>query len=200
MLSRRQFLATTTAALAAPAVHAQTADPRDANLVDLPAGFAPARVNLQTEIASGEIHVVPDQYRLYWTLPDFQAIRYFVGVGRDRLYESGEFYVGAKKEYPSWTPTPDMIEREPDHYGQYEDGMPGGPTNPLGARALYLFQPDRGDTFLRIHGTHKPDTIGFDVSNGCARLVNAQIVDLYDRVPMDSRVVLHPKDIPNPIV
>ncbi len=71
--------------------------------------------------------------------------------------------------------------------------MPGGPNNPLGARALYLFTPGKGDTFLRIHGTNKPNTIGLDVSNGCARLVNAHAIDLYNRVPKDSKVVLHPK-------
>ncbi len=70
--------------------------------------------------------------------------------------------------------------------------MPGGLNNPLGARALYLFTPERGDTFLRIHGTDDPSTLARRVSNGCARLVNDQIVDLYDRVPMDTRVVLYP--------
>ena len=102
------------------------------------------------------------------------------------------FYVGDKKEWPSWTPTPDMIEREPELYQPYADGMPGGLENPLGARALYLFTPERGDTFLRIHGTNAPATIGTAVSNGCARLVNEQIIDLYNRVPVDTRVVLYP--------
>ncbi len=85
-----------------------------------------------------------------------------------------------------------MIEREPELYERHEDGMPGGPTNPLGARALYLFQPGRGDTFLRIHGTHLPGTIGRRVSNGCARLVNDHMIDLYNRVPLDTKVVLYP--------
>ncbi|EPX83885.1 ErfK/YbiS/YcfS/YnhG family protein/Tat domain protein [Salipiger mucosus DSM 16094] len=87
-----------------------------------------------------------------------------------------------------------MIEREPEKYEKYADeGMPGGPGNPLGARALYLFTEDRGDTFLRIHGTDDPDTIGRAVSNGCAGLVNDHMVSLYKQVPMDTRVVLYPK-------
>ncbi|MFO6464186.1 L,D-transpeptidase [Jannaschia sp. KMU-145] len=153
----------------------------------------PVQVRIRDGIAANEIHVIPDSFMLYWTQPGGRAIRYMVGVGRPGLYESGEFYVGAKKEWPSWTPTPEMIARDPGSYKQYEDGMPGGPNNPLGARALYLFEPGRGDTFLRIHGTNAPRTIGTAVSNGCARLVNDQAVDLYNRVPMRSRVVLHPK-------
>ncbi len=157
--------------------------------------FLPVEVPIQPGIAPGEIHVVPDTFMLYWTLPNARAIRYMVGIGRPGLYESGEFVVGAKKEWPSWTPTPDMIERDPDAYAQYADGMPGGPDNPLGARALYLFVPGRGDTFLRIHGTNAPGTIGTAVSNGCARLVNDQAVDLYNRVPLQSRVVLYPQSV-----
>ncbi|MGB3553070.1 MAG: L,D-transpeptidase [Jannaschia sp.] len=153
----------------------------------------PVQVRIRPEIGPNEIHVIPDSFMLYWTLPGARAIRYMVGVGRPGLYESGEFYVGAKKEWPSWTPTPDMIARDPASYKQFEDGMPGGPNNPLGARALYLFEPGRGDTYLRIHGTNAPGTIGTAVSNGCARLVNDQAIDLYNRVPMKSRVVLHPK-------
>ena len=157
--------------------------------------FLPVEVAIRPEIAPGEIHVVPDSFMLYWTMPGGRAMRYMVGVGRPGLYESGEFTVGAKKEWPSWTPTPDMIEREPEKFERWKDGMPGGPDNPLGARALYLFLPGKGDTFLRIHGTNAPGTIGTAVSNGCARLVNDQAIDLYNRVPLQSRVVLYPKTI-----
>ncbi|MEM7643107.1 MAG: L,D-transpeptidase [Pseudomonadota bacterium] len=157
-------------------------------------GFEPVEVPIRPEIAANEIHVMPDAFMLYWTQPGARAIRYMVGIGRPGLYESGEFFVGAKKEWPSWTPTQAMIERNPA-YAEWEDGMPGGPENPLGARALYLFEPGRGDTFLRIHGTNAPGTIGTAVSNGCARLVNDQAVDLYNRVPMRSRVVLHQQTI-----
>ncbi len=157
--------------------------------------FLPVEVAIRPEIPAGEVHVVPDSFMLYWTMPGGRAMRYMVGVGRPGLYESGEFFVGAKKEWPSWTPTNDMIAREPDHYAQFKDGMPGGPNNPLGARALYLFVPGKGDSFLRIHGTNAPGTIGTAVSNGCARLVNDQAVDLYNRVPLQTRVVLYPKTI-----
>lgn len=154
----------------------------------------PRLVQLPYQITPYEVHVFPDQFRLYWTLPDRTAWEYPIRVGRAGLYESGEFYVGAKKEWPSWTPTPEMVEREPEKYAQYaEEGMPGGPGNPLGARALYLFQEGRGDTFLRIHGTDDPATIGRAVSNGCAGLTNDQIVMLYDQVPMDTLVKLYPK-------
>jgi lipoprotein-anchoring transpeptidase ErfK/SrfK len=85
-----------------------------------------------------------------------------------------------------------MLKREPEKYMKYEDGMPGGLNNPLGSRALYLFKPGKGDTFLRIHGTNDPSTIGKRVSNGCARLINDQMIELYDRVPMNTRVVLYP--------
>ena len=122
--------------------------------------FLPREVRIRNDFAPFEIHVDPGQYALYWTLPKKKAIRYTVGIGRASLYESGEFFVGAKKKWPSWTPTPDMIEREPHLFKKHENGMPGGPNNPLGARALYLFQPGRGDTFLRIHGTNQPNTSG----------------------------------------
>ena len=116
-----------------------------------------------------------------------------MGVGRGDLYIPGTFHVGAKKEWPSWTPTKEMIARSPGHYAQFADGMPGGPGNPLGARALYLFDDVRGDTFLRIHGTPEPWTIGSAVSNGCVRLVNDHITALYDTVPIGTRVVLYAK-------
>lgn len=152
--------------------------------------FLPVEVAIRPDIAPGELHVLPDSFMLFWTMPNGRAMRYMVGIGRPGLYESGEFYVGAKKEWPSWTPTNDMIARN-SAYAEWKDGMPGGPNNPLGARAIYLFQPGRGDTYLRIHGTNAPGTIGTAVSNGCARLVNDQAVDLYNRVTMKSRVVLH---------
>ena len=156
--------------------------------------MTPRIVTLNKLLPPGEVHVFPDMFLLFWTLPDSLAWMYPVRVGRGELYEAGEFYIGAKKVWPSWTPTPGMIEREPKKYAQYaEKGMPGGPGNPLGARALYLFTEKRGDTFLRIHGTDDPGTIGRAVSNGCAGLVNNHMVDLYEKVPMNARVVLYPK-------
>ncbi len=191
MLTRRHLLATTLAALGAAAPRTDAQEAAEASQA-LPLSPQPVLVAIPPGFAPGEIHVDPDAFALYWTLQDDTAIRYTCGIGRPGLYEPGEFYVGAKKEWPSWTPTPDMIARQPERYAQYADGMPGGPDNPLGARALYLFTPERGDTFLRIHGTNAPETIGTAVSNGCARLVNEQIIDLYERVPLNARVVLYP--------
>lgn len=192
MLHRRSFLALSAAGFALSGTVA-TAHSKTIPDYNLPPSLQPQRVAFAQGSAPGEVHVFPDQFELYWTMPNAQAMRYKVGVGRPGLYESGEFYVGAKKEWPSWTPTQAMIEREPEKYQQFADGMAGGIENPLGARALYLFTPDRGDTFLRIHGTNEPSTIGVDVSNGCTRLVNNQIADLYERVPMGTPVFLHPK-------
>ena len=172
---------------------------QDAAIPDygLPEEYLPREVRIKNDFAPYEVHVDPAQFALYWTLPKKMAIRYTVGIGRPGLYEAGEFYVGAKKVWPSWTPTPEMIERDPASYARYADGMPGGIANPLGSRALYLFQPGRGDTFLRIHGTNDPKTIAQRVSNGCARLVNDQMIDLYNRVPLQTRVVLYPADLPD---
>ncbi|MBM2578116.1 L,D-transpeptidase [Jannaschia sp. Os4] len=190
-MQRREFLTTglasglaLTGLFAADAARAQSARGPS---------FDPVLVRTRADVAANELHVLPDAFMVYWTMPGGVAMRYRCGVGRPGLYESGEFYVGAKKEWPSWTPTPEMIERDPASYAQYADGVPGGPDNPLGARAIYLFQEGRGDTFLRIHGTNAPGTIGSAVSNGCARLINSEIIDLYERVAMRARVVLHPK-------
>jgi lipoprotein-anchoring transpeptidase ErfK/SrfK len=190
-LSRRHLLL---AGLAAPVV---LSDPAQA--VDKPEGwvlpeeYLPVIVRLSNDFAPGEIHVDPANFSLYLTLPDRKAIRYKVGIGRGDLYEGGDFFIGAKKEWPSWTPTKEMIARNPDNYAKWADGMPGGPGNPLGARALYLFTPEKGDTFLRIHGTTEPWTIGTAVSNGCVRLVNEHVMNLYDQVPIGARAVLYPK-------
>jgi lipoprotein-anchoring transpeptidase ErfK/SrfK len=181
-------------ALAAAAVPIRAAAHPALPVYDVPEEFLPLEVSISEGFEPYEIHVRPDEFALYWTLPEQRAMRYTVGIGRAGLYHSGEFYVGAKKEWPSWTPTPDMIERQPEIYSKYEEGLPGGLENPLGARALYLFTPEGGDSYLRIHGTNNPHTIGRAVSNGCARLVNDQIIELYERVPMDTRVVLYPKN------
>ncbi|WP_172295382.1 L,D-transpeptidase [Pseudoruegeria sp. HB172150] len=164
---------------------------------ELPAGPLvppPQIVQMPVKYRPGVILVYPNEFALYWTVPDGFAIRYAVRVGRGNLYEPGEYTIGAKKEWPSWVPTPGMIDREPERWGQFADGMPGGPDNPLGARALYLFQPGRGDTFLRIHGTNAPESIGHAVSNGCVGLINDHMVHLYDQVPLGTQVFLYPKD------
>jgi len=186
-MNRRTLLTGAVASVALPA--ATKGQAQDS----IPDSWRPQIVQMQANYRPRSVMVYPDQFALYWTLAGGKAIRYAVRVGRGNLYEPGEFYIGAKKEWPAWTPTPDMIAREPQKYGRYKDGMPGGPSNPLGARALYLFQPGRGDTFLRIHGTNEPGSIGRAVSNGCVGLLNSHIAHLYEQVPLETRVYLYPK-------
>lgn len=196
MLNRRHFISTGFAigglGLSGANAHTTESD------YTLPEDFLPREVRISNKLPPGEIHVDPNRFALYLTLPKKMAIRYTVGVGRGNLYHSGTYVVGTKREWPSWKPTPAMMKRQPASYknfkegGQYESGMPGGIKNPLGARALYLFT-ENGDSYLRIHGTNAPRTIGTAVSNGCARLVNAHVIDLYNRVPVGTRVVLYPK-------
>ena len=116
-------------------------------------------------------------------------MRYAVGVGREEaLNFRGSAVIGRKAEWPHWTPTADMIRRMPI-YAHYVNGLPGGISNPLGARALYLYRGNQ-DTDFRLHGTNEPDTIGTKVSSGCIRLFNHDIIDLYNRVPVGAPVVV----------
>ncbi len=126
---------------------------------------------------------------LYLVEGSNRARRYAIAVGRDGLQYKGSVKVGDKQEWPRWIPTKDMQKREPAKYGKYADGMPGGGQNPLGARAIYLYENGR-DTHLRIHGTIAPETIGTNSSNGCFRMINEHVMDLYRRVPMGTQVVV----------
>ena len=126
---------------------------------------------------------------LYLVESGWTARRYAIAVGREGLEFKGSAKVGDKQEWPRWIPTKEMQEREPRKYGQYKDGMPGGPDNPLGARAIYLFQGKK-DTHVRIHGTNQPETIGTNSSNGCFRMVNDHVKDLYSRVKVGTPVVV----------
>lgn len=118
-----------------------------------------------------------------------KALRYGIGVGKAGLEFEGKGVVQYKREWPSWTPTRDMIKREPERYGPLAAGMAPGPTNPLGARALYLFK-DGKDTLYRIHGSNEDWSIGKAVSSGCIRLLNQDIMDLYRRVQSGAQVVV----------
>lgn len=145
-------------------------------------------VSYPTKLKPGTVVVDTPARRLYLVLGNDRAIRYGVGVGRAGLALSGGATVGRKAEWPSWTPTANMIRREP-RYRQYAGGMPGGPNNPLGARALYLYR--RGnDTMFRIHGTNQPSSIGHAMSSGCIRMLNHDVIDLYERVPVGAQVVV----------
>jgi lipoprotein-anchoring transpeptidase ErfK/SrfK len=134
-----------------------------------------------TDLRPGTVIVETSERRLYFVLPDGQAIRYGIGVGRDGFRWSGRHRVTRKAEWPGWTPPPAMRRRIPDLPAYME----GGPDNPLGARAIYI-----GSTLYRLHGTSEPWTIGQAVSSGCIRLTNEDVIDLYDRVKVGDTVVV----------
>lgn len=137
----------------------------------------------------GTIVIDTSARRLYLVESFSTARRYAIAVGREGLQFKGTVAVGDKQEWPRWIPTLDMQKREPKHYGQYKDGMPGGGENPLGARAIYLYDGKK-DTHLRIHGTIAPQSIGTSASNGCFRMINEHVMDLYSRVKVGTKVVI----------
>ena len=139
-------------------------------------------VSYPSKLKPGTIVVETAERRLYFVLPGGEAIKYGIGVGRDGFRWSGQHTITRKAEWPGWTPPAEMRKRVPDLPAY----MPGGPDNPLGARALYI-----GATLYRLHGTSEPWTIGQAVSSGCIRLTNEDIIDLYDRVKVGSLVVVH---------
>jgi len=148
-----------------------------------PAASAPKRetVAYTGPYSPGTIIISTEERRLYLVLPNGQALRYGVGVGRPGFSWGGTKTITAKREWPSWTPPSQMLRRRPDlpHF------MPGGPDNPLGARAMYL-----GSSLYRIHGSNEPETIGQAVSSGCIRMTNEDVQDLYERVRIGTRVIV----------
>ncbi|KAB1085821.1 L,D-transpeptidase [Neorhizobium galegae] len=141
-----------------------------------------------TPHAAGTVVVDTPGRRAYYILGNGRAIRYGVGVGRAGLALAGNAYVGRKAEWPTWTPTENMQRRE-ERYRKLAGGMPGGPNNPLGARAMYLYRGGN-DTHFRIHGTNQPQSIGLAMSSGCIRMMNHDVVDLYSRVNVGAKVVV----------
>jgi len=211
MLTRRHFVMTTTALFSAPIAGPALASswPDDAQKAAwdaqvTPPGFDPAVSNpwgldhryLATRVAAkdgltpGDIHVDAVARYLYHIEEGGTAMRFGVAIGRGDLYEPGTYTIRRKVEWPHWTPTQNMIEREPEAYAQFAGGVEPGPTNALGSRALYLYVGDR-DTYLRIHGTPAPRSIGSRASSGCVRMVMAHINDLYPRVDIGSTAVLY---------
>ncbi|AZO07204.1 MULTISPECIES: L,D-transpeptidase family protein [unclassified Mesorhizobium] len=150
--------------------------------------FVPQDVTF-TGYEPGTIVIDTSARRLYLVESFSTARRYAIAVGREGLQFKGTVAVGDKQEWPRWIPTLDMQKREPKHYGQYKDGMPGGGENPLGARAIYLYDGKK-DTHLRIHGTIAPNSIGTSASNGCFRMINEHVMDLYSRVKIGTKVVI----------
>jgi lipoprotein-anchoring transpeptidase ErfK/SrfK len=138
-------------------------------------------VSFVSQYAPGTIFINTAERRLYLILPNGQALRYGIGVGRDGFRWGGVHRISAKKEWPSWTPPSQMLARRPD----LPRHMAGGIDNPLGARAMYL-----GSTLYRIHGSNEPETIGQAVSSGCFRMTNDDVKDLYDRVSVGATVVV----------
>jgi lipoprotein-anchoring transpeptidase ErfK/SrfK len=143
-------------------------------------------VSYRTHVAAGTIIIDTAQTFLYYVLGDGSAIRYGIGVGRDGFTWAGTETVTRKAEWPDWTPPQEMLARQP----YLPRWMAGGEGNPLGARAIYL-----GSTVYRIHGTNMPETIGRKVSSGCIRMLNADVIDLYSRVNVGTRILVLPKHV-----
>jgi len=215
MFTRRHFIQTSTAlfsatalgTVATPAMAATKSDwetwdaqvtPANFDLEttnpwDLHDRFLPRRVEANAGLVPGDIHVDAVARYLYPIEDGGTAMRYGVAIGRDGLYEPGTYAIKRKVKWPTWTPTPNMIKREPETYAQYADGMAPGPRNALGSRALYLYVGNR-DTYLRIHGTPYPRSIGSRASSGCVRMVMAHVIDLYDRVDTGVTAHLYPAE------
>jgi lipoprotein-anchoring transpeptidase ErfK/SrfK len=149
-------------------------------------------VNYPSTEAPGTIIVDPGQRYLYFILGNGRAIRYGVGVGREGFGWTGEAYVHNKQEWPKWFPPADMRARQPE-LRKYAppNGMAGGLGNPLGARAMYLWQGNH-DTYYRLHGTNEPESIGHNMSSGCIRMMNQDALDLYNRTAVGAKVIVLP--------
>ena len=194
LLARSAIAAVIVAAAAVlPGAFATAAPQEEMNVQDQP-GYQPTpeeeqltgafekqEVFFRTPEKPGTIIIDTKSRFLYLVQPDNRALRYGIGVGRDGFQWSGLERIARKQEWPDWRPPPEMIERQP-YLPRF---MAGGPGNPLGARAMYL-----GATVYRIHGTNQPQTIGHAVSSGCFRLVNDDVIDLYDRVPVGTKVII----------
>jgi lipoprotein-anchoring transpeptidase ErfK/SrfK len=163
-------------------------------LADVDPVFLRRSVYYPTDEAPGTIVIDPQQHFLYFMEGGGRAVRYGVGVGRTGFGWSGTASVHHKQAWPDWFPPQEMIKRQPEIKRVVTEldgglGMPGGPRNPLGARALYLFQGGK-DTLYRIHGTVEPWTIGRNVSSGCIRMINQDVIDLYARAPIGAKVIV----------
>lgn len=214
MLTRRHFVITSAALFSTPISGAALAgpvsdssrwskwdaqvtppnyDPATTNPWGFDPRFLPQRVQANDGLRAGDIHVDAIARYLYHIRADGTAMRYGVAIARGNLYEPGSYTIRRKAKWPTWTPTPAMIKRDPGIYAQHADGMNGGPNNPLGARAFYLFAGNR-DTYLRIHGSPQPRSIGGRASSGCVRMVMAHVIDLYDHVAPGSTAHLYPAE------
>lgn len=182
-MDRRGFIlgALLTAATAAPALAAAKKKKR-------PAYQGAEVVEFHTPERRGTVIVNTGDRALYHVIGRESAVRYGVAVGKAGFDWAGIAKIGRKVEWPTWTPPASMIERKPE-LAEWADGMPGGPDNPLGARALYLYANGR-DTLFRIHGTNEPWSIGTAASSGCIRMLNEEIMELYDNVGVGTKVIV----------
>lgn len=184
-MNRRFFLSGTAAAtlLPAPAFAAQKKRKTPAVTYR---GYE--YVEFRTPEKRGTVIINTRQRALYFVLGDGEAIRYGVAVGKEGFDWAGIARVGMMREWPTWTPPKEMIKRRPE-LAEWADGMPGGPGNPLGSRAIYLFDK-KGDTGFRIHGTIEPWSIGTAASSGCIRMLNEEVEELYDAVHVGTKVIV----------
>jgi lipoprotein-anchoring transpeptidase ErfK/SrfK len=148
-----------------------------------------AEVDFASAERPGTIIIKTEERALYRVLGQGKAMRYLVAVGKEGFSWAGVAKVGMKRENPIWTPPPEMIDRKPE-YAKWAEGMPGGlPINPLGPRAMYLFEKS-GDTGFRIHGTIHPESIGTAASSGCIRMLNKEVIELYDLTRVGTKVIV----------
>jgi lipoprotein-anchoring transpeptidase ErfK/SrfK len=194
ILSRRAFITGASALGAGLGLGGCATTPVRSSAID-PA-YLRTVVHYETREAPGTIVIDPQSHYLYLVQKGGQALRYGVGVGGEGFLWSGVASVHTKQEWPDWYPPAEMLQRKPELRPAMTElrsglGMVGGPENPLGARALYLWQGKK-DTLYRIHGTNEPWTIGHNVSSGCIRLTNEDVIDLYDHAPVGTKVVVLP--------
>jgi lipoprotein-anchoring transpeptidase ErfK/SrfK len=198
-LTRRHLLSGLALLVAPTSVLAKTVHPLHKNEPHLISIYDEGRVEykfrkrevpFKTPEPPGTIVVDTRKKFLYYILGDGKAVRYGIGVGSQYSRWSGEAKIYRTAKWPRWTPTPEMFARS-KHYEKWKDGMEGGPDNPLGSRALYLLV-DGVDKGYRIHGTPLPETIGKATTQGCFRMLNADVIDLSNRVKIGTRVVVMP--------
>lgn len=165
-------------------------DPETSNPWGVQSRFLPRMVEANPNLRVGDIHVDAVARYLYHIRENGMAMRYGVAIARGNLYEPGTYTIKRKVKWPTWTPTANMIKRDPELYAQHAGGMDSGPTNPLGSRALYLYVGNR-DTYLRIHGSPSPRSIGGRASSGCVRMIMPHINDLFEQVKTGSTAFLY---------
>lgn len=189
-MNRRKFVFGVVAATLFPhaAIAAKKKKKKKARAEKRPLYRGAEVVEFATPEKIGTVIVSTDERALYHIIGRETAIRYGVAVGKEGFDWAGIAEVGRKVKWPRWTPPRSMIKRKPE-LRKWRNGMPGGPKNPLGARAIYLFKNGR-DTLFRIHGTNEPESIGSAASSGCIRMLNEEVSELYENVRIGTKVIV----------